>query len=654
MITNGLANVYQSEVRNETQRSEQAIVGASSLGPAGSVRDFGGLSELEVLTSAHSVIAIPHEAVRRAAERVQKTGIADRLHEWRVADGLDRSNGGRPAMIGDLAILTSLLLMTGERKALLMTELARLLRFRLTPESRELLGVPTAATAFAKQLAEERNWYNNTRNAFQRIVETMNPYPYDIRHGKTHVAIKGIVDSHDFNREREMKERLDEFTERFLMMTFREQPRDIRRVSREVSVSLDHSYLASANTRAYSRSKLNQTAAEEAAINDQGALSRGIVDVSAGFYPVKEANRGDHKRGTPGNKQHDASNVDFQVGYSGNFAIRVDAEDRSAERFPHLIVGATISVPNEGVAEEAVRLLRSALGTGLTAGVADADKEYFANAIHERLHEPAVELGFTPSTDYRKDRKSISAAPGGALYVDDSILCPSAPKVLQTATHDHLNGIIDTATFRIRIEERQAFKLRRKEKPDSAGRVPMMCPALGASPTLTCPVRELAANATKKVRPAVDESDVLPALPDICVQHSVSFQQSEIQKRTQRFTYGTAEWESFHQYARNGIESTNAALGEGKEFDIESATRRRSRGLAAAQLLTTFLVVQHNLQTIAQFLLRKARRSEGLHVPSRKSNQRARDTKWANPYVGTRPKEVIPIALSSDDPPLRT
>ncbi|MBG6213877.1 hypothetical protein RCH23_001671 [Cryobacterium sp. CAN_C3] len=44
------------------------------------------------------------------------------------------------------------------------------------------------------------------------------------------------------------------------------------------------------------------------------------------------------------------------------------------------------------------------LALGLEAGVGDADKQYWANSLAERLHEPAFNLGFTPSTDYRTDR----------------------------------------------------------------------------------------------------------------------------------------------------------------------------------------------------------------------------------------------------------
>lgn len=259
----------------------------------------------------------------------------------------------------------------------------------------------------------------------------MNPYPYDMRYGKTHVTLKRLVDNHDHALAAILKSRLDEFTERFLLMTFNAQPRDLRRVSKIRSVSFDQTYLQSPTVKAYTPKTLNARAAEEARINDQAKLTPGAVDIATGYYVSSGGERGDS---TPGGKdQFDplaankrvAKEPEMRVGYAANFAVRVDAEKPGSERFPYLVVAATLSTPNEGVSEEAVSMLRSAAKTGLTPGFADADKDYFANAIFGRLHEPVVALGFKPLTDYRKDREYLFDAPGGALYINDGLFCPA-------------------------------------------------------------------------------------------------------------------------------------------------------------------------------------------------------------------------------------
>lgn len=259
----------------------------------------------------------------------------------------------------------------------------------------------------------------------------MNPYPYDMRTAKTHTTIKSIVDNHDRALEALLKARADEFSERFILMSFNEQPRAIRRISKVISCSVDQTFVESPNRKAYSRANLDSRAAEEAEIDNQSLIKPGATDVTAGFYVSSGGIRGDVLPSKGERFDAHAANKKakltpkYQIGYAGNIAIRVDGERPGSNRFPNLIVAATMSIPNEGVSEEAVSLLRSVAKTGLTPGFAAADKEYFANAVFERLHDPIVAMGFTPSTDYRKDRTYISDATGGALYVNDAVVCPA-------------------------------------------------------------------------------------------------------------------------------------------------------------------------------------------------------------------------------------
>lgn len=54
-----------------------------------------------------------------------------------------------------------------------------------------------------------------------------------------------------------------------------------------------------------------------------------------------------------------------------------------------------------------------------------------------------------------------------------------------------------------------------------------MCPALGNSPTVTCPIRELAKEAADKPRPGVASEDLPDFLDKICKQHSVTFTEQD-------------------------------------------------------------------------------------------------------------------------------
>ncbi|TQO18863.1 hypothetical protein FB472_0390 [Rhodoglobus vestalii] len=621
--------------------------------------DLGGIHPDELLSKGKILTEMPHYLVARAVVRVHETGILRRLTRWRQEDGMDQSVGGRPMIVHDLAVLTGLLLLAGEKKPLLITELRELFQHRLTPESRVLLDLPTPSVSFVGHLAEEKRWYNNTYNAFHRIVDCMNPYPYDMRYAKTHVEIKHLVDNHDAVREKKFTARLDEFTERFLLMSFNQQSRKMRRAHRKMSLSIDQTFIASPTTKVYTRKTLNALAAQEAAQNDQGKLSPGAVDLANNYYVKSGGTRGNDRPGTviafdAKNANREKKTTEFQQGYALTIAVRVDHEKPGSNRFPHLILGATLATPNKGVSEEAIKVLTSAKKTGLKPALVDTDKEYFAHALSDRLHTPAINLGYIPSTDYRKDREYREDAPGGALYVNDGLFCPATPKPMLTATPDYLNNRIDKATFQARVHARLPYRLIRKEKPDARGKVPMMCPALGASPTVVCPIREMMKKAAKKSRPEVDHNDIPTKLDDICKQHSVSFEHAEIQKRSQGLVHGTEEWETFHHYARNGIESVNAQIKTGGTADIQTASRRRTRGIAAASIFSAFLLTQHNLTRITDFIreiLDAKKRSGQRGTPAKR---RSRDANWTNAYTATSPSLQIPIIISSAPPPLLT
>lgn len=224
---------------------------------------------------------------------------------------------------------------------------------------------------------------------------------------------------------------------------------------------------------------------------------------------------------------------EYSWGWEANIAVRVDSEAPGSKRFPALAVAATLSLPNVGVAEEAVSLMRAAKATGLTPGVGDADKQYWANSLVERLHDPAFNEGFTPSTDYRIDRLGVQAGDHGAFYIEGAAYCPGTPEPLRDATKDLQRGLLDKETYWVRVKERKAFQLRQKEKPDAKGRTVLTCPAIGPSPTVTCPLHELMKikKVADKARPAVDAEDLPNFADKICQQHSVSFEAANIRRQ---------------------------------------------------------------------------------------------------------------------------
>ncbi|WKT88258.1 hypothetical protein QYR02_12465 [Microbacterium maritypicum] len=598
--------------------------------------DECGITEREILGRGRNIQQFDDSMVALVETRVRQSGILEQLERWAAEDSKGEGMGGRPAMISYRALLTALLLLAHEGAPMHMTRAALVLQHRLPPKSRELLDLPEVPAAFAQHIPTTRRWFTNTIRAFGRLKNLMDPYPQELYTAKTYTQILEILQNHDEKRAAKYKARLDEYTRLFIRMTFMAQPRSVRRATKKLDVSFDQTYIGTPTTKGYSRKNLASKAKAERDANF-GELSPGPVDAFAGFH-VKSGKgervdnqKGDVDQTAPGRGEW----ADYDWGWVANLAVRVDSEQPGSKRFPSLVVAASLSIPNMEVAEEAALLLESAATLGLAPGIADADKQYWANAKPFRLLQPALKTGFTPSTDYRSDRVGVKGGQHGALFVEGDPYCPGTPSPLLNATPDRLGDVIDVRTYRARIEERKAFQLHVKEKAKVAGgKVILRCPALGPSPTVTCPLREMMVSAAKKARPEVEPETLEEEFLDtICKKHSAAFDLTEMRAPQQAFDYGTEEWETFHDHARNTVESENQQLKASGDEDIATAGRRRVRGITAAQILVTLLIVNHNLRKIAAFLsdqeIERARTTPRIQI------LRRRDRVWANRYTKT-------------------
>lgn len=163
------------------------------------------------------------------------------------------------------------------------------------------------------------------------------------------------------------------------------------------------------------------------------------------------------------------------------------------------------------------------------------------------------------------------------------------------------------------------------------------------------PLREMMLSAARKARPEV-EPETLEEEPvdTICKQHSAAFALTEMHAPKQAFGFGSKEWETFHDHARNTVESGNEQLKASGDEDIETAGRRRVRGIAAAQILVTLLIVNHNLRKIAAFLsdqeIERARTTPRVYI------LRRRDRVWANRHTKTTGNGDLIIPRGSRTP----
>ncbi|GAB2526694.1 hypothetical protein [Paramicrobacterium agarici] len=542
--------------------------------------------------------------VNTTAERVEKSDILERLTQWREEDNLIGANrGGRPKKMTDLAVLTGFLLLAKEKAPLYETALAQLFQYRLDENSLARLGLKPYPSTVPDHAAENR-WRGNVDYTFKSILALMDPYPYSRRRTLTFTQVKSVLANHDSVQEARRKARLDEFTNRFLHMTYMLQNRATRRAAGTMDISIDQTAISPINKRGWHDKYIDSNIADEQA-SSIGTTRRGVVEVFAGFYPEKSSTRPDLKPGATAKESESAAKAtkaDLAWLWTANIAVRVNPKPDKTSGFPHLIMGGTLSLPNIGVSEEAVKIMSQLVHNGHKPGMVDADQGYFAHARPERLHDPTERLGFKPSTEYRKDKLGVQGGAAGADQIEGHHYCPAMGKELKEATIDYQNGDIDLDTYRKRIQTRIKYRLRAKEKPDHNGNTKMLCPAAGKSPTMTCPLKQLHPDAADIARPEIDEKN-LPEHPDrVCTKTCVTIKRTDGLRYKQALEFGSEEWYAFHKHARNSIEGVNSYLKDDGKEQIDSTKRRLVRGFAAAQFFLTVLMVNYNIRTLAAFV----------------------------------------------------
>ncbi|TSD11615.1 hypothetical protein [Curtobacterium sp. KBS0715] len=614
-------------------------------------------------------IADPRSGFRRfdfettwiARARVLASGVLDDYEDYVRVDGWHPGRGGAPATITPLALLTGMMLATMANQPQLMVELGSLFYGGLDDDARELLNLPHPSSK--PSLMKIENWEQNVGNAFRRFLKTYDPYPTfkepttpdeigrtptDRYKSKSIEINKKIWDERDLDREQLGMERLDRFTTRFLEMTFYMQPRRVRRAPKRknIDVAFDGTHVTSPLKKGMTHNevKLEARIEKERAEAAAGKPRPGPVEPHAGWY-VKETEK--RLDAAPGKAPQYVKETEYFWGWNATLARRVFLEECDRKSAPQLIMAATLSMPGIGTAEAAAAVLASIVGAGHLPGIADADKEYWANALPERLYKPARKLGWEASTEYRIDNLGPAGGHAGLIFVEGGSYCPAMPSQYKSASKDVLEGKIDEATYNVRIDAREDYAARPKARPDEQGRVPMMCPASGDSPTIICPLKQISQRVSEakkrkldEVNPKEDGYPIGDDLPEICRQHSVLFTQDDMPPVQQALRYKSKEWRNFHGYARNLSEGGNSMAKSTKYGSLHDDSRRQVRGFAAAQIFMTFLLAAMNIRMICDFvrkLEREEAREKAGKAPRNVPVQKRRDREFANTYTGTLP-----------------
>lgn len=578
---------------------------------------FSAMVGARIITRSGIMTTVALPEIKYAATVVKNSGALNDITEWRDEDREKNYRGGRPSLIPPLAVLAALLILAQERSPLLFTNVRNLLQFRLSHSARAYLDVPEHMSG-PTDWHVKKNWYNNAYESWRRILATMDSFDGQRNILLNRAEREELLSLRDRNMMRRKKERLDRFSNMLIDITLQSQPRHLRRRSPKMNLSIDQTPIPAVSQRTRSRRE------KRGPNKGKEVKDVKVLETEADFYPM-------HTKFRP--NPDAAPKMDFIWAYAANIAVQVP-EDPNGPAIPRLVAGFTLSTPNQDLAGETITILKSVVTDRNHApGRAGGDRSYFGMSAVDKLHTPARALGFSVITDYPKDalgydeRRKEGGGKAGLLFVEGLNLCPATPKPLVNATVDNRktgDDAIDQETYWKRLKERQLYAARPKEKPDERGHQPMMCPAVGPNPTIECPWRELHHGAPNKARPQVLEAN-LPKVKDrICTQTSVDFGPEDNLKQRQDFVFGDQVWERTYRHDRNSIESTNAQFKDSAHENAGAPGRRRVRGLAAQQIMLTFMLVAYNFRRLAAFLEDEKDKSENQHLVPKKSRRRDR------------------------------
>ncbi len=523
---------------------------------------------------------IAHEEVARGLALVEGSGVAPWL-EAQIESRYRRP--GRPRELSVAALLTALVLLATDDRALHLKAATEVLFWRLSAKSRAALGV--RATAHDARSFAAR--YRQVRYLFHAVASVLDPsgLPKNQRLSVDAFAQRCVALSE--NEVRDARGRLESFMGAMLAAS-------VSGYTDELPAHLAYG-LDATPVPLFSRGPSIRS-------------RRCATDPDGGWY-VRE---GDHRE-----REDHLGRRRSRVAWALEATLLTTAslEPATLASFPNVVVGLALDRPGVNPGATAARVLAGAKKRGFSPGPLGVDRAY-SSALATSFHLPARAMGYQPVMDYRVDELGRQANSHGAVLVEGTWYCPGMPEVLVSATQDLRSGAIDTETYRARVESRRAYALGRKSGPDVDGYERFMCPAQGTRPKVRCALRpsSLLDTGQRIVSP--------PATPPaLCAQHAITIAPDVAARHAQSFAYGSEEWARHYATLRNTIEGWNGFVKDPAHEALAQPARRRVRGIAAQGIFVTLLLVAANLRKIDTHQNQLAHRDE---LEARKRARRRR------------------------------
>lgn len=572
---------------------------------------------------------IAKQTLKQMAAVVDASGLVEQIELW---EAQDRTHpGGRPPYLNIRATLILWLALAAEHQPMHIRRIEDILRNRLTPKTAALLGIRH------EPLAPAEAHYERARLATRRIIDLFDAFPLPTRQRSLTVAEynAALEDRHARKDELDRRARRQSiFVNQLLEATYQMLPHAYH--PDKMSLVVDATRLKTF-ARGIGKSRLAEAKEHE----------RVSVEPDHGFY----------LRTSAGRPTEDQNARVREYALEGEFAVLTSNDPTHRDAVPSLIVAYDQHTPGVQPGASALRLVESLIERGHDVEHFVGDQAYAPNTVPENLQHPLRALGIKLVMQYPSTESGLGQQlqHNGAIMVEGNWYCPSMAahpaliaataeyrKAIKSVEHDRtINGAARAeqktaikARWKLLIKQREPFLMRAKENTDARGKTPLMCPAAGNSPSMSCALKPNTKGTTngRALLPVLNA----PKTPGkVCTNKtSTSFDLTDEGKYGQYYQYGSDEWEAHYDHARSQVESVNAYVKDESTFALAQPGRRRMRGRAAQAFLQIMTLAAVNLQRIRDFLLEREERAgeheDGITPPparTRRSRRTAPDTR---------------------------
>jgi hypothetical protein len=337
--------------------------------------------------------AILDEEVRRSLELVERSGVADWLE---AAIEARYRRPGRPRQLSVAALLTALLLLATDDRALHLSGATEVLFARLSDEAKATLGV-------VGDIGDQRSFqarYRQVRYLFHNVAAVLDPSGLAKNHRLSLEAFAQRRTTKSDDEVRAARDRLESFMGAMLSASVEGCERPSR-----LAYGLDATPVPLFSRGPSKRSGLSAT------------------DPDGGWY-VRE---GDHR-----DREDHTGRRRSRVAWALEATLLTTAspEPGRVASFPNLVVGLILDRPGVDPGGTALRVLRDAHSRGFRPGPLGVDRAY-SGALATGFHLPVRAMGFELVIDYRVDQLGRQANSHGAVVVEGAWYCPAMPEVLE-------------------------------------------------------------------------------------------------------------------------------------------------------------------------------------------------------------------------------